>query len=116
MRTQTYTTRRGNTMNTSWSRNRNTVRHASRELGPITQFLGVGILVLILGLFFVAQGTQVTSYDYELSAIEDEIAELEAKKEDLAVEKARLTSVAATENTAVANNMETASAAGYAAE
>ena len=61
----------------------------------------VGMLVLIVGLIYVAQGTQATNYDYELSQLEDEISELEAKKEDLAVEKARLTSVAASENSTV---------------
>ena len=117
MRTQqAYAPRRGSQMNTGWSRNQNTVRHASRELGPISQFMGVGILVLILGLFYVAQSTQVTGYDYDLSALEDEIAELEAKKEDLAVEKARLTSMAAAEGTTVANNMETAGADDFVAE
>ena len=74
----------------------------------------VGMLVLIIGLIYVANGTQATNYDYELSAIEDEIAELEAKKEDLAVEKARLTSIAASENSTVAQSMENASAGGYA--
>ena len=117
MTPRTYTSRRAPaTMNGSWSRNRNTVRHASRELGPVSQAMTVVILVLILGLFYVAQGTQATSYDYELSAIEDEIAELEAKKEDLAVEKARLTSIAASQNSTVANNMETASNSGFVSE
>jgi len=76
----------------------------------------VGILVLIVGLIYVAQGTQATNYDYELSAIEDEIAELEAKKEDLAVEKARLTSIAASEESTVAAGMADASVSGYATE
>lgn len=72
------------------------------------------MLVVIMGLIYVAQGTQATNYDYELSAMEDEIAELEAKKEDLAVEKARLTSIAASENSEVANAMENAGVDGYA--
>ena len=105
MRPQTYVTRRGATT-TNWSRNCNTVRHTPKTLGSM--------LVLIIGLIYVANGTQATNYDYELSAIEDEIAELEAKKEDLAVEKARLTSIAASENSTVAQSMENASAGGYA--
>lgn len=113
MRPQTYTTRRGE-VNASWSRNHNVVRHTPKTLGSISSAMIVGILVLIVGLIYVAQGTQATNYDYELSQIEDEIAELEAKKEDLAVEKARLTSIAATENSTVAANMEDASVTGYA--
>lgn len=115
MRPQTYVTRRSATAN-GWSRNYNTVRHTPKTLGSMSNLMIVGMLVLIVGLIYVAQGTQATNYDYELSAIEDEIAELEAKKEDLAVEKARLTSIAASENSTVANSMETASVSGYATE
>lgn len=114
MRPQTYTTRRGTVNTGGWSRNQNIVRHAPKTLGSISNAMVVGLLVLIVGLIYVAQGTQATNYDYELSQLEDEIAELEAKKEDLAVEKARLTSVASSENSAVAANMENATVSGYA--
>lgn len=82
MRPQTYTTRRGATVGTSaaWSRNHNTVRHTPKTLGSISNAMIVGMLVLIVGLIYVAQGTQATNYDYELSQLEDEISELEAKK------------------------------------
>lgn len=112
MRPQTYTTRRGMTTST-WSRNHNTVRHTPKTLGSISNAMIVGMLVLIVGLIYVAQGTQATNYDYELSQLEDEISELEAKKEDLAVEKARLTSVAASENSTVAANMDDATVSGF---
>lgn len=110
-----FVTRRGTPVN-SWSRNRNTVRHTPKSLGSISGAMIVGVLVLIVGLIYVAQGTKATNYDYELSAIEDEISELEAKKEDLAVEKARLTSIAASEGSTVAANMDDANVAGYAEE
>ena len=74
----------------------------------------LGVLVLIVGLIYVTQGTKATSYDYQLSEIEDEISELEAKKEDLAVERARLTSIATSENSTVALNMEEGEVSGYA--
>ncbi len=114
--TPQYSMRRGATTATmaSWSRNRNTVRHETKGLGSFSNGVIVMMLVVIMGLIYVAQGTQATNYDYELSAIEDEIAELEAKKEDLAVEKARLTSIAASENSEVANAMENAGVDGYA--
>ncbi len=73
----------------SWVRNRNTVRHTPKTLGTLSQSMILGVLVLIVGLIYVTQGTRATSYDYQLSEIEDEISNLEAKKEDLAVEKAR---------------------------
>lgn len=115
MRPQTYVTRRGTTAG-NWSRNHNTVRHTPKTLGSASNAVIVGLLVLIVGLIYVAQGTQATNYDYELSQLEDEIAELEAKKEDLAVEKARLTSIASSENSEVAASMETATVSGYATE
>lgn len=115
MRTQTYTTRRGNMSSAGgWSRNYNTVRHTPKTLGSISNAAIVGLLVLIVGLIYVAQGTQATNYDYQLSELESEISELEAKKEDLAVEKARLTSIATSENSTVASSMENATVGDYA--
>lgn len=115
MRDQTYVTRRsGNVNTTTWTRNRNTVRHQHKSLGSVSHAMIVGLLVLIVGLIYVAQGTKATNYDYELSEIETEIVDLQSKKEDLAVEKARLTSIAAAENSEVAVTMEEAEPTGYA--
>lgn len=117
MRPQTYVSKRSAATSTgTWSRNFNTVRHTQKNLGPIAYAGMIGAIVLMFGLIYVSQSTRATGYDYELSAIESEISELTAKKEDLAVEKARLTSIAASENSEVASSMETASAGGYVAE
>ncbi len=99
----------------NFSRNRNIVRHTSRNLGPISQIVIVSLITLSFGLIYVAEGTKATGYDYEISAVETEISEMEAKKEDLAVEKARLTSVATAKNSTVAAIMEDATVTGYAA-
>ena len=111
----TYVTRRGVTSN-SFARNRNTVRHTKRGLGSISQIVIVSMLTLIFGLIYVAEGTKATSFDYELSSVESEISEMTTKKDDLAVEKARLNSVAAAKNSTVAANMENATVSGYATE
>ena len=74
------------------------------------------MLTLVFGLIYVAEGTKATSFDYELSNVETEITEMSAKKEDLAVEKARLTSVANAKNSTVAAAMENATVTGYATE
>ena len=103
---------RGST--SSWGRNRNTIRHTPKSLGSISYTAILVVLVLIVGMIYVAQGTKATSYDYELSSLEGEIAELEAKKEDLAVERARLTSVASAQDSEVAMAMEEAQVSGYA--
>ncbi len=108
------TRRNVSTMN--FTRNRNTVRHSARNLGPISQIVTVSLITLSFGLIYVAVGTKATTYDYEISSVESQISEMEAKKEDLAVEKARLTSVAAAKNSAVAAIMEDATVSGYAAD
>ncbi|MBO7718442.1 hypothetical protein J6S37_03045 [Candidatus Saccharibacteria bacterium] len=110
----TYVTRREQQM--TFARNRNTVRYTKRSLGSISQIVIVSMLTLIFGLIYVAEGTKATGFDYELSAVESEITEMNAKKEDLAVERARLTSVAAAKNSTVAAAMETATVSCYVAE
>lgn len=112
--TTTYVSRRVEGI--TFARNRNTVRHAKRSLGSISQIVIVSMLTLVFGLIYVAEGTKATSFDYELSSVESEISEMNVKKEDLAVEKARLTSVAAAKNSTVAAAMEDATVTGYVAE
>lgn len=112
---QTYVSRRLNTT-TTFVRNRNTVRFTARSLGSISQIVIISMLTLVFGLIYVAEGTKATSFDYEISSVESEITELNAKKDDLAVEKARLTSVATAKNSTVAANMENATVTGYATE
>lgn len=98
----------------TWVRNRNTVRHTSKTLGSVSQSVILAILVLVVGLIYVTQGTKATSYDYELSRVEEEIAELEARKDDLAVERAKLTSIAQSNNNEVATAMQVGQVSGYA--
>ena len=114
MQNQTYVTRRAPAA--TFVRNRNTVRHTKRSLGSISQIVIVSMLTLIFGLIYVAESTKATSFDYEISSVETEITEMSAKLDDLAVEKARLNSVAAAESRNVATAMEDATVTGYATE
>lgn len=98
----------------TWVRNRNIVRYTPKTLGSVSQGVILGILVLVIGLIYVTQGTKATSYDYELNKIEDDIAELEVRMNDLKVEKEQLTSVAANKSNEVAAKMENGSVSGYA--
>ena len=119
MTTQSYVSRRNFNSGigaTAFVRNRNTVRFTNRSLGSISQIIIVSMLTLVFGLIYVAEGTKATNFDYEISAVESEITEMTAKKEDLAVEKARLTSVATAKNSTIAATMEDASVTGYATE
>ena len=114
MQNQTHVTRRAPAA--TFVRNRNTVRHTKRSLGSISQIVIVSMLTLIFGLIYVAESTKATSFDYEISSVETEITEMSAKLDDLAVEKARLNSVAAAESSTVAAAMEDATVTGYATE
>ena len=93
---------------------RNTL--CKRSLGSISQIAIICMLTLIFGLIYVAEGTKATSYDYEISSVESEITEMNVKKDDLAVEKARLNSVATVKNSTIAAAMEDATVSGYATE
>ena len=104
------------TMSTSWARGHNTVRHIPKTLGTMSLSAIMGMLVLIVGLIYVTQGTRAAGMDYELSNIENEINDLTMRKEDLAVEKARMTAIATAENSTVAVAMEDGPVQGYAGE
>ena len=90
------------------------MRRARGGLGSISQIVIIMLVTVAFGLIYVAEGTRATGYDYQISEVEAEITEMAAKKEDLAVEKARLTSVAAAKNSTVAAAMTDATVSGYA--
>ena len=114
MFSQTYVARRGSSA--SFTRGRNTVRRTKKGLGSISQIVIISLLTLLFGLIYVAEGTKATGLDYEISAVESEITEMTARRDELAVEKARLQSVAAAKNSVVAAAMDDATIAGYIAD
>ena len=112
---QTYATRRqANPM--SFARGRNTVRLEKRNLGSISQVVIISLITLVFGLIYAAEGTRANSLDYEIHGVETEISDLNARRDDLEVEKARLTSVAAAKTSTVAAAMTDATVTGYAAD
>ena len=103
-----------NAVNSGYSRNRNTVRHQARGIGRISAIAILVIEVFMIGLFYVSEQSKVTTYDYKMSAMDAQIANLEAERDDLKVEQARLNSIAKNAKSTVAANMEAAQVAGYA--
>ena len=103
-----------NSVRSGYSRNRNTVRHTTRGIGRISAIAILVIEVFMIGLFYVSEQSKVTTYDYKMNAMDTQIANLEAERDDLKVEQARLNSIAKNEKSTVATNMETAQIAGYA--
>lgn len=82
----------------SWARNRNAVRHEPKAvLGPVWHTLAVIALVLVAGLIFLTQSTKAANYDLAIADANGEIASLEAQRDALVVENAKLTAEAATE-------------------
>ena len=114
-----YTTRRGAGFSprqpqvTTFARNHNTIRHTKKNVGPLSHAITIFLIVLGFALIYVVADTRHTTFDYEISSVETEISDMEAKKDDLAVEKARLNSIATAKASTVAANMEDASVSGY---
>lgn len=101
-------------VSSGYSRNRNIVRHQARGIGRISAIAILVIEVFMIGLFYVSEQSKVTTYDYKMNAMDAQIANLEAERDDLKVEQARLNSIAKSAKSTVAANMETAQVAGYA--
>ncbi len=122
MKREFATRRMGATVNyasasSAWMRNRNAVRHEPRAtLGPVSHTIVVVILVLVVGLIYVTQGAKTVSYDYEAKGVSDEIAALEAERNSLAAENARIVAGAAGESNEVASAMVDAKSSGFAQE
>lgn len=108
-----YTSRRRQTTY-NYSRNQNISAHQSIvKMGPISSTLIIGLMVTILGLIYLTQATRITSYDYKSSQVDAQIAELIAKKTDLEIETARLTSIQTLSSSSVAQNMEPTGSVDY---
>lgn len=109
---QTLPLRRQNIQ--AYGRNQNIAPHTPiAKLGPITNTIMIGLMVTVLGLIYLTQATRVTSYDYRASQVDSQIAELAARKNDLEIEKARLTSLETLQASAVAQNMTTPESVNY---
>ena len=115
----TFTTRRGTSSLSSsatWTRNYETSTKHTRGFGKISSIAIVGMLTIAIGLIYVSLGSKATHFDYEISNIEEDIAELKIQKEDLANEQARLTSLATASTSDVAVSMEDSTVSGYVSE
>jgi hypothetical protein len=114
-----YATRRmaGSSMGSAaWAPNRNAVRHNPKiVLGPVSHTITVLLIVACFGLIFVSQSAKVTSYDHAIADVNSQITDLEAQKDALAVENAKITAGAADEDSnTVASTMTEAKSSGYA--
>jgi len=99
----TYTTRRmasASRSGAAWARNRNVQRHDSKvTLGPISHTITVVLILVLLGFIYLTQSAKVTSFDIGLAETNTEIANLEIQRDALAVENAKITAAASSEDT-----------------
>ena len=100
-------------VSSGYSRNQNSVKYKSNVFGRFSSALLITIMVAILGLFYVSEQSQTTAFDYKINEVNTQLSDLEAERDDLRVEQARLQSIANSKNSTVASNMETATAAGF---
>ncbi len=97
------------------SRNYNSVSYISAiKLGPVTHTIIVSLMVMILGLIYLTQAAQVTSFDYEIQRIEGKINNLTVQKSSLEVENARLTAIRSVKDSTVAARMKSPQKVEYA--
>ena len=95
-----YTSRRmTSTGSAAWMRNHNAVRHnASLQIGSLMHAFILFLVAVAIGLFALTQGTKVAQYDADIANVNSEIAELEARRDALAVENAKITAAAANDS------------------
>ena len=109
---------RGASSSSTWARNHNAVRHTPKvTLGPVSHTITVFLIVLLVGLIFLSQSAKVTDYGVAIAGTDTEIANLEAQRDALIVENAKITAAAADEDrNEVASTMVNATAADYVKE
>lgn len=95
-------------------RNYNSVAYASAvKLGPVTHTVIIALMLTVLGLIYLTQATKATGFDYAVSEVDNQIAELSVEKRNLEVENARLTALRTVESSAVAAAMQEPSATDF---
>lgn len=87
-------------------RNQNFTRsEAQIKSGPLTIALMLISLVILLSLLYLSQVTKTSTFNYRISMLSRTRDDLQAKKEKLQVDAARLQSIAVAKQSAVAKNM-----------
>lgn len=87
-------------------RNQNATRFTSNvKLGPVAHTVLVALMITVLGLIYLTQATKTSAYSREAQGLDSQITELAAKKAELEVQNARLTSLEEVKNSSVAAAM-----------
>lgn len=79
----------------SLRKNQNIVRNKIKiQSGPVTATLMLVGMVILLGLMYLSQVTKTSTFNYKISNLENKQNELQAQKDNLSIDAARLQSIA----------------------
>lgn len=96
-------------------RNQNLYRQPTQlVLGPTSATFVVIALIAVLALLYLTQITKTNVFGYRVSTLTSQLNQIRADKQDLSVEAARLTSIQATQQSAVARTMVPTTTVAYA--
>lgn len=106
------------TRNDYWASNRNAVRHKPGiNLGSFWQTILMIAIVIMVGMIFLSQSSSVTTYDRNIASTNNELLNLEAERDALAIENAKINAAAANESqNQVASSMVDAESTAYISE
>jgi hypothetical protein len=87
-------------------RNQNLYRQPAKVvMGPTSATFVVIALVAVLSLLYLNQITKTSVFGYRAAALSSQLDQIRATRGDLTVDAARLTSIAAVQQSAVAKSM-----------
>jgi cell division protein FtsL len=96
-------------------RNQNLYRQpAQLVMGPTSATFVVVALVAVLSLLYLNQVTKTNVFGDRVSALTAQLSQVQSQKQDLSVEAARLSSLAATKQSSVARGMVQTTTVAYA--
>jgi len=79
----------------AFRKNQNFVRNKIKvQSGPITSTIMLIVMVIMLGLMYLSQVTKTSTFNYKISNLEKKQSDLQATKDNLAIDAARLQSIA----------------------
>jgi cell division protein FtsL len=96
-------------------RNQNLYRQPAKlTMGPTSATFVVTALVAVLALLYLNQITKTSVFGYKVSSLTAQLNQIKADQQDLSVEAARLSSIQAVQQSAVAKAMVPTSQITYA--
>lgn len=98
----------------AFRKNQNFVRNKIKvQSGPITSTIMLIVMVITLGLMYLNQVTKTSTFNYKISNLEKKQADLQSSKDNLAIDAARLQSIAEARKAAEAAKLESIKAVSY---